>query len=111
MNNKDINIDIFGEWQNANNLPPQYSPSLNQIIENNRLNISNSMLYSKLEKLESDIEQIKNILLRTYIPQSVQYQTPQSLFNGVNVPFINNANTNTNNNNNNNNGFSQRPLL
>ena len=36
MNNKDINIDIFGEWQNANNLPPQYSPSLNQIIENNQ---------------------------------------------------------------------------
>ena len=105
MNNKDINIDIFGEWQNANNLPPQYSPSLNQIIENRML-----------EKLESDIEQIKNILLRTYSPQSVQYQTPQSLFNGVNVPFINNANTNTNtnnnnNNNNNNNGFFQRPLF
>lgn len=106
--NNNINIDAFGDWQRASNInlgatPPQQPPppppsstypmhSLNQIAENNRLNISNSIIYSKLEKIESDIEQIKNILLRIYTPQPINYQMQPSLFSGTNPPFMSNGN-------------------
>jgi hypothetical protein len=111
MNNNDIHIDNFGDWQRA----PQMNssgPSLNQIDENNRLyinninNINNIMIYSKLEKLESDIEQIKNILMRIYLPQPINYQMQPSLFTGHNIPFMQNINKNNNNNN-----INQLPLF
>jgi hypothetical protein len=106
MNNTDINIDNFGDWQRA----PQMNssgPTLNKIDENNRRDINNIMIYSKLEKLESDIEQIKNMLMRIYLPQPINYQIQPSLFTGHTIPFM----KNTKNNNNNNNNINQMPLF
>ena len=93
MNNNDIHIDNFGDWQRAHQTNSS-GPSLNQIDENNRHDINNIMIYSKLEKLESDIEQIKNILMRIYLPQPINYQMQPSLFTGHNIPFMQNMKKN-----------------
>ena len=109
--NNNINIDAFGDWQHANttnilnqpthpppSIPVSSAPTLNQINEFNRLNISNQMIYSKLEKLEYDIEEIKKILMKIYVPQPINYQMQPSLFTGTNMPFMNNNQTNYVNN-------------
>lgn len=105
--NNNINVDAFGEWQHANNTnilnhpispPLTPAPTLNQINEFNRSNISNQMVYSKLEKLESDIEEIKKLLIKIYVPQPINYQMQPSLFAGTNVPFMNNNQSNYVNN-------------
>ena len=93
MNNTDIHNNTFDDLQRATPINSS-EQSLNNITENNKHNI---MIYSKLEKLESDIEEIKNILIKNYNPPTMQYQMQPSLFAGHNITFMKNANNNNNN--------------
>lgn len=101
MNNQN-NIEQFGNFISASIEQPSPIPTqpstLNELMKNNeKYVINNNTIYKKIIDLETEIKELKNMILNLHYPQPLYYPTqPFSPRPNIMTPIINSSVMNSN---------------